>query len=87
MVGFRGTVLTENRKMAGSKGNILIVDDNRNILTSLEILFQPEFNLVRSLSKPGQILTELRKNEYNLVLLDMNFTAGMNSGNEGFYWL
>jgi DNA-binding NtrC family response regulator len=73
--------------MAGLKGNILIVDDNKSILTSLDILLNPEFSFVKSLSNPGQILTELRKKEYNLVLLDMNFSAGMNNGNEGFYWL
>ncbi|MBK9390367.1 MAG: sigma-54-dependent Fis family transcriptional regulator [Bacteroidetes bacterium] len=73
--------------MPVSKGNILIVDDNKSILTSLDILLNPEFSFVKSLSNPGQILTELRKKEYNLVLLDMNFSAGMNNGNEGFYWL
>ena len=73
--------------MPCSKGNILIVDDNKSILTSLEILLNPEFSFVKALSNPGQILTELRKKEYNLVLLDMNFSAGMNNGNEGFYWL
>jgi len=73
--------------MPGSSGNILIVDDNKSILTSLEILLTPEFNMVRSISSPGHLITELRRNDYNLVLLDMNFTAGMNNGNEGFYWL
>jgi DNA-binding NtrC family response regulator len=73
--------------MSGISGNILIVDDNKSILTSLEILLTTEFSYVKSLTSPGQILTELRKTEYNLVLLDMNFTAGMNNGNEGFYWL
>lgn len=73
--------------MPVSSGNILIVDDNKSILTSLEILLTPEFDCVRSIPSPGQILTELRKTEYNLVLLDMNFTAGLNGGNEGFYWL
>jgi DNA-binding NtrC family response regulator len=73
--------------MPDLRGNILIVDDNKSILTSLEILLLPEFSLIKSLSNPGQIFTELRKTEYNLVLLDMNFSAGMNNGNEGFYWL
>ncbi len=34
-----------------------------------------------------RIPTELRKKEYNLVILDMNFNAGINTGNEGIYWL
>ena len=70
-----------------TKGNILIVDDNKSILSALEILFTPEFQSVTTLSDPNQIPTELRKNDYNLVVLDMNFSAAINTGNEGIYWL
>ena len=69
------------------KGNILVVDDNRSILSTLEILLLPEFQTVTTLSNPNQIPSELRKREYNLVILDMNFQAGVNTGNEGIYWL
>jgi len=70
-----------------AKGNILIVDDNKSILSALEIFLTPEFQTVTTLSDPNQIPTELRKKEYNLVVLDMNFNAGINTGNEGIYWL
>jgi len=70
-----------------AKGNILIVDDNKSILSALEIFLTPEFQTVTTLSDPNRIPTELRKKEYNLVILDMNFNAGINSGNEGIYWL
>jgi DNA-binding NtrC family response regulator len=70
-----------------SKGNILIVDDNKNILSALEIFLSPEFQTVTTLTNPNQITTELRRNDYNIVILDMNFNAGINSGNEGIYWL
>jgi DNA-binding NtrC family response regulator len=69
------------------KGNILIVDDNKSILSALEILLAPEFREVTLISNPNQITTELRKKDYNLVILDMNFQAGVNTGNEGIYWL
>jgi DNA-binding NtrC family response regulator len=69
------------------KGNILIVDDNKSILSALEIFLTPEFQTVTTLSDPNRIPTELRKKEYNLVILDMNFNAGLNTGNEGIYWL
>lgn len=69
------------------KGNILVVDDNKSILSTLEILLSPEFQTVTTLSNPNQIPTELRKKDYNLVILDMNFQAGVNTGNEGIYWL
>lgn len=68
------------------KGKILIVDDNKNILNALEILLSPVFEELTLLSRPDQILSELRK-EYNLVILDMNFAPGTNTGNEGLYWL
>jgi DNA-binding NtrC family response regulator len=70
-----------------SKGNILIVDDNKSILSALEILLTPEFHIVTTISDPNQILTELRRKEYNMVILDMNFKSGINTGNEGIYWL
>lgn len=73
--------------MQFQKGNILIVDDNKSILSALEILLTPEFKEVTLLSNPNLIPTELRKKDYNLVILDMNFSAGVNSGNEGIYWL
>ena len=69
------------------KGNILIVDDNKSILSALEILLTPEFQTVTVLSDPNRIPSELRKKEYNLIILDMNFSAGINTGNEGIYWL
>jgi DNA-binding NtrC family response regulator len=73
--------------MPGQKGNILVVDDNKSILSALEILLTPEFGEVTAISNPNQIPSELRKKDYNLVILDMNFSAGINTGNEGIYWL
>jgi DNA-binding NtrC family response regulator len=73
--------------MQNHKGNILVIDDNKSILSALEILLLPEFHEITLLSNPNQILTELSKKDYNLVILDMNFKAGVNTGNEGIYWL
>jgi DNA-binding NtrC family response regulator len=70
-----------------AKGNILIVDDNKSICSALEILLIPEFQIVTTMSDPSHIPTELRKRDYNLVILDMNFNAGIFTGNEGIYWL
>ncbi len=70
-----------------AKGNILIVDDNKSILSALDILLSPYYDHVKCLSSPNQIISELRSNEYHLVLLDMNFKSGADTGNEGLYWL
>jgi DNA-binding NtrC family response regulator len=73
--------------MKPDKSNILVVDDNKSILSALEILLTPIFREVTLLSNPNQIPSELRKKNYNLVILDMNFQSGVNTGNEGIYWL
>jgi DNA-binding NtrC family response regulator len=73
--------------MQNHEGNILVIDDNKSILSALEIMLTPDFHAVTLLSNPNQILTELSRKDYNLVILDMNFKAGVNTGNEGIYWL
>ena len=70
-----------------AKGSILIVDDNKNVLLALEMLLSPEFDKVLCIPSPNQLLSELHSTKYNLVLLDMNFSSGVNTGNEGIYWL
>ncbi len=70
-----------------TEAHILVVDDNKNVLTALDLLLSREFSEVKCISKPGQILSELRAGSYSAVLLDMNYTAGQNTGNEGLFWL
>lgn len=70
-----------------SKGKILIADDDRNILKSLSILLDNEFETVDTLSNPNVIISQYQKYNYDIILLDMNFSAGLNTGNEGIYWL
>ncbi|MBN2213012.1 MAG: sigma-54-dependent Fis family transcriptional regulator [Bacteroidales bacterium] len=68
-------------------GNLLIVDDNQSVLNSLELFLKHHFSKVLSLRSPNQISFTLNKEDVDVVLLDMNFTAGINTGNEGIYWL
>ena len=68
-------------------GKILIVDDNKSALSALSLLLQYEFEKPLCLSNPNQIKAELDRNDFDVVLLDMNFSAGLNTGNEGLYWL
>jgi DNA-binding NtrC family response regulator len=51
------------------------------------MLLQCEFETVVTLAGPKQIYAELSKTDFDLVLLDMNFSAGVNTGNEGLFWL
>jgi len=66
---------------------LLIIDDNPAILNSLKLLLKTEYESLKAISNPNQLLSELEKNEPDVVLLDMNFRAGVNTGNEGLYWL
>ncbi len=70
------------------KGNILVVDDNAAIRSTLSLLLPAHFEKVITLPSPKDLHTTLRMNpDLDLVLLDMNFTSGVNTGNEGIYWL
>lgn len=42
---------------------------------------------VETASNPNSILSVLDSRPVDLVLLDMNFSAGVNTGNEGLFWL
>lgn len=67
--------------------SLLIVDDNDGILNALRLLLKSEFKQIKTISNPNQLYSELEKNETDVVLLDMNFRAGINTGNEGLFWL
>jgi DNA-binding NtrC family response regulator len=82
-----GILKDRNSTIMAAKGNLLIVDDNKSILSALEILLQDEFEEVKAVANPGQLPALLENGKYDLVLLDMNFSAGVNTGNEGLYWL
>lgn len=68
-------------------GKILIVDDNEGLLKSLRYSLKIEFEQVDGIRSPNQLPTALREQFYDVVLLDMNFQAGKNTGNEGLFWL
>jgi len=67
--------------------NILIVDDNKSILSALELLLKGRCGKVKVLTTPNMLLSELQRESFDVLLLDMNFSAGINTGNEGIYWL
>ncbi len=68
-------------------GSILVVDDNKNVLSALRILLESYFQQVTLITSPNLLVSKLREVQPDVVLLDMNFSAGINSGNEGLYWL
>ena len=69
------------------QGSILIVDDNKAILSAVKLLVDKYFEKVLTLSSPNSLVSTMRTVRPDVVLLDMNFNAGINTGNEGIYWL
>ena len=69
------------------QGTILVVDDNKAVLNALEMLLAGVLREVITLRTPNQIEAILESGRVDVVLLDMNFSAGINTGNEGLYWL
>lgn len=65
---------------------LLVVDDNKEILTAVSLLMKDTVEVVTS-PTPAAIPELLRKHRPQVVLLDMNFRAAVNTGNEGLYWL
>lgn len=68
-------------------GTIIIVDDNKGVLTAVQLLLKNHFSKAITLSSPISLSSVLREENPEVVLLDMNFTSGINNGNEGLFWL
>ena len=67
---------------------IIIVDDNTAVLTALKICLAAEFSRIITMQSPDTLVATLAKEEaVDAVLLDMNFSLGVNSGQDGLFWL
>lgn len=69
------------------KAKILVVDDDNDVLTAMNLLLKKEVDEICTEKNPENILMHLKKKQFDVVLLDMNFNATINTGNEGLYWL
>lgn len=68
-------------------GRILVVDDNKAILSALRLLLPVYFSEVTTLSSPNDLMHNIETKRPEVILLDMNFTAKVTTGNEGLFWL
>jgi two-component system, NtrC family, response regulator HydG len=66
---------------------ILVIDDDTDILTAVRLLLKTEAKEVVTEKNPENIRSLLSKLAFDLILLDMNFTSSINTGNEGIFWL
>jgi DNA-binding NtrC family response regulator len=69
------------------KGTLLIADSNRQELKSIASDLKTEILNILSVSDPNRIIEVMNQHEVDIVLLEMNFHAARNSGNEGLFWM
>lgn len=74
--------MTENKH-----GKILIVDDNEDLLKAARMHLKRHFAQVDIEKNPEAIPALMSQEDYDVILLDMNFTKDVSSGSEGYYWL
>ncbi len=68
-------------------GQVLIVDDDEDVLRAAQLLLKHHLSVVHTEKDPRRIPSLLKKDDYDVILLDMNFTQDVSSGQEGFHWL
>ena len=73
--------------MEEKTGRILIVDDDVDVLKAAKLYLKRFINYIKTENDPSQIPFLLAEENYDIILLDMNFTRDTTSGKEGFYWL
>jgi DNA-binding NtrC family response regulator len=64
-------------------GRILVTDDNEDVLQAARLLLKHHFTGVQTLSDPAHLVTLARRGAFDVLLLDMNFSPGADSGAEG----
>ncbi len=73
--------------MTKLKGNILIIDDDPDILHTTRVVLRKHFANIRTERNPEVLSHILNTRDYDVILLDMNFSTGSTSGREGLEWL
>jgi DNA-binding NtrC family response regulator len=68
-------------------GKLLIVDDNEDLLKAARMHLKRHFAQVDIEKNPEAIPALMGQENYDVILLDMNFTKDVSSGSEGYYWL
>ena len=68
-------------------GTILIVDDDQDILIAGKLLLKRHFSNVLTCSQPEKIPQLFNEQQFDAILLDMNFGPGESSGKQGYLWL
>jgi len=68
-------------------GKILIVDDDEDILIAGKLLLKRHYKTVVTCNRPEHVPSLMADQQFDAILLDMNFGPGESSGEQGFFWL
>jgi len=63
---------------------ILVADDQPDILQALRLLLKGEGFVVEATTSPGGVLSSLERSDFDVLLMDLNYTRDTTSGREGF---
>jgi two-component system, NtrC family, response regulator HydG len=67
--------------------SILIIDDDPHVILTSRLILKEHFEKIETLESPKTLESKLKQQEYDVILLDMNFKPGTTSGNEGIFWM
>jgi two-component system, NtrC family, response regulator HydG len=73
--------------MSLKTASVLVIDDDIDVLTAVRLLLRPEVKEIITEKNPENLRSILAKQEFDVILLDMNFNSSINTGNEGIFWL
>ena len=73
--------------MEKQTARILVIDDDYDVLKSALVLLKRYYQQVDIEQVPENVLQRIRRESYDIILLDMNFQRGKRDGEEGFHWL
>ena len=73
--------------MAKKQGTVLIIDDDEGVLHTAKVILKPYFTAVKTFNSPHDLPGYLKRHHVDVLVLDMNFSRGVTSGQEGLDWL
>ena len=78
-----GKIETANNLAPIAGARVLVADDQRDVLEALRLLLKPEGYSIETASSPSAALRALETADFDVALMDLNYTRDTTSGQEG----
>jgi len=72
-----------DKQTSSHESSILIADDQPDVLKALRLLLRPEGFQIKTASSVAEIVDSVKANDFDVILMDMNFVRGDTSGQQG----